>query len=117
MSGVGEIPKPGGGIVTNQEINEAVARKLGVYPSNETIAWAKSQVTGAGEFKITIADYCTDIRAAWEIIPIGIWNIIETNSKKWRASCWMSKTKKWYWAEADTAPMAICLAFLKLEDK
>ena len=111
-----------------KEINEAVAVKLGWTKKEKYIMkngrhggwiWINKRLRRVGSCRLMPLgmDYCTDIRAAWEIIPIGIWNIIETNSKKWRASCWMSKTKKWYWAEADTAPMAICLAFLKLEDK
>lgn len=107
-------------MLTDQEINEAVARKLGFL-------WEK------GDPMAITRDYCHSIQAAWEIVE----NL--KNSKKTfvvhigglvNNPCGCGSFEKWIYVcnifdpgqfilagahHADTAPMAICLAFLKLD--
>lgn len=105
--------------MTNKEINEAVARKLGkpIYIRHgiitETITpemagWQVAKVNG------WFHDYCTSIAAAWEVVetndnsyPSGIMKV----GTKWLPIV-RGRTCSEY--AADTAPMAICLAFLKV---
>lgn len=104
--------------MTDQEINEAVARKLG-----HTLGCCHSDTlemkTGYGDLDayVAIPDYCHSIEAAWEIVEeaneyefILIFHGWADGSKFFEATINEQK------AEADTAPMAICLAFLKLKD-
>ncbi len=104
--------------MTNKSINEAVARKLGA-----------DYILHTEE----VPDYCTDIRAAWEIptkIPFAdddkIKDGLAFQLMRRTENEMVSEVKIWEagWARydeclmvsayADTAPMAICLAFLKL---
>lgn len=106
--------------MTNQEINEAVARKLG-WEKNKTLP----DVTGLGRpnnahwYRDGIissvaapAAYATDISAAWEILT--------DRCQEWHLDCKGTVTAtlridyEHLEAEADTAPLAICKAFLKL---
>lgn len=99
--------------MTNQEINEAVARRLGweeLHPNHGLL----SKKIGANQYVSgPIPNYCTDIAAAWEIV--------EKNPKYFSVS-WDDDAEKWNagWFEiealADTPAMATCLAFLKLEE-
>ena len=138
--------------MTEQEINEAIARKLG---------WKKIESDGGlngwwrGPLEEIVADpdfpedtsllqtsspqvspYCTSISAAWEImektkclslVPTDKgWHVSSSNGKAEEGEC----IELWYptncmtrnedgclkCAIADTAPMAIALAFLKLKD-
>lgn len=101
---------------TDQEINEAVARKLG-WKSEKTI---KHSNNNCGpdcriiEYDTTMPDYCHSIEAAWEIVD-------------YQSGCMSLRDLGLYWIceffvspeinvtqRADTAPMAICLAFLKV---
>lgn len=84
--------------MTPQDINEAVARELGYVSA--------SQVPG-----IYYADYCHSIAAAWEILnrPHVYYSIMSGESV-------IQAIINNKMAEADTAPMAICLAFLKLQE-
>ena len=109
---------------TNQSINEAVARKLGWKEDLRTSYWIRETVAGVeGTRKDSLPDYCTSIAAAWEIVeylrlkkkktkPIfflrGLTIQSRSNSRKWRVYLHGKL------GIADTAPMAICLAFLKL---
>jgi hypothetical protein len=95
--------------MTDQEINESVARKLG---------W---EVPGYGtersikELFKCVPDYCHSIEAAWEIISKNEGLILHKypfRRPHWR-SCVIRENDEAD-AEAATAPMAICLAFLKL---
>lgn len=93
--------------MTNQELNEAVARKLN--PPPEGCAY----VTGFEK------PYSTSIEAAWEIVE-KLQNDGFTLSLSWCTVGdhfeWILKimgkefTSEW----ANTAPLAICKAFLKL---
>ena len=101
--------------MTPQKINEAVARKLGYkeahgaflepYPSQRLIP-----------------NYCTSIAAAWEIVefvelPMTMGNNCVVKCKEWYCYWWDNANNSEAKEHADTAPMAICLAFLKLEGK
>lgn len=122
--------------MTDQEINEQVARKLG---------WNKlaklDDSTGylyGWKFKGELAnppDYCHSIEAAWEILEKKQIALVPTNTG-WFATSRDAVLEEGECLEiwipsgcatrdhcgclrcaiADTAPMAICLAFLKLED-
>ncbi len=89
---------------TNQEINEAVALKLGWFEVAEV--WMCPP--GSNEIFSKLPDYCTSIAAAWEIVEKQEYFKLVYAASSWR--CEMGKIKEY----ADTAPMAICLAFLKL---
>lgn len=103
--------------MTPQEINELVARKLGHL---------ERPIPGAANMVI-YPDYATDIKAAWEIAekyPCEIRKWVATTAWKegetiqWDVFLWWGPNyKDSVLGQADTAPMAICLAFLKLEDK
>lgn len=89
--------------MTNQEINEAVARKLGLVPTNGK----------AFQYDTRIPNYTTSIAEAWEILT--------EHCDEWHLDCRGTVTarlkKNYVEAEvtADTAPLAICLAFLRLK--
>lgn len=110
--------------MTNKEINEAVAIKLiprtEFHPDHSCNECYKP--------------YCTSIESAWEIMEkVKTISLVPTD-KGWHASTYEGTVKEgdcielWYptacmtrgecgctlCAIADTAPMAICLAFLKL---
>lgn len=99
--------------MTPQEINEAVSSKLG---------WDNLMQDSKNGNKRTSADYCHSIEVAWEIVWYlknhGITIRKSDPSTKWYCSIFdWGKTNQpndEVEAEADTAPMAICLAFLKL---
>lgn len=100
--------------MTNQEINEIVARGLGwVFdPSHsENRPWKKEDANGVQYIRLPA--YCTDIRAAWEIIEHLKENIIMDRLQgKWRVLTRADVTSLVIASIADTASMAICLAFL-----
>jgi hypothetical protein len=91
--------------MTEREINEAVARKLGTYRS-----------------QLIPEDYCRSIAAAWEVVghPKYCWQIMRCSDNSYFAAASEITESKLHTnyseAKADTAPMAICLAFLKLND-
>jgi hypothetical protein len=97
--------------MTDQEINEAVARRLG-----------KGHIKDGWEMVCIIPDYCHSIAAAWEIVnKCGghIWlrsgDCMPDNNPNFGITwqCLIAKDRD-YIGKADTAPMAICLAFLKI---
>ncbi len=88
--------------MTDQELNEAVARKL---HGEEWRMWSAE-------------DYCHSIEAAWEIVEKLHAGGTEINLSWMSGIPWeftIHKNFEDYEGEADTAPMAICRAFLKLE--
>lgn len=104
--------------MTDQEINEAVGKKLGY-------SWPPIPVydTSTGETKTIWPNYSTDISAAWEIVDLlhkkWVFVSVEASFRGWRCllnSGWFTElqNERSIDASADTAPMAICLAFLKL---
>ena len=95
--------------MTNQEINEAVARKLGWklvgqtwYPPNQ----ATSDLMECPTF-------CTSIAAAWELVDTRHLSGVMRIGLGWRAIGNNGATVASD-LQADTAPMAIALCFLKL---
>jgi Phage ABA sandwich domain len=100
--------------MTNQEINEAVARKLGWTYDEKFQDWGNPQ-----DEKMLLPDYCGSIAAAWEIVehvklPMQLGNNCVVKGSEWYCFWWDNKNNREYREHADTAPMAICLAFLKL---
>lgn len=89
--------------MTDQEINEAVARKLG---------WAPVPLS----IEQVIPDYCHYIEAAWEIVEFMRKNGRDFNMSVDEGGFAIAWQYDEYIADADTAPMAICLAFLKLQE-
>jgi hypothetical protein len=98
--------------MNDQEINEAVARKLGKDPDG---------------FTKDYSNYCHDIAAAWSIVERlkehSISLYLADPSAAWFCAIFPwdgvggdehSKRKGEVEAEAETAPKAICKAFLKL---
>lgn len=107
--------------MTDQEINETVARKLG---------WKHAQCQDAPGLKTgkewwfdlegmprDTPDFCHSIAAAWEIteqIPhCTLWHGGDWWMCSWAQTDGSNITPH---VKADTAPMAIALCFLKLED-
>lgn len=104
--------------MTDFEINQMVALRLG---------WKIKKWRGSGKYwfapghdspDIFLPKYCTDIKAAWEIVE-----------KLVNDHCTVSLNMTWRFGKpayqgsiyvggageiSDTAPMAICLAFLKI---
>ena len=99
-------------VVTDQEINEAVARKLGFDVLSGGTLMVKPQPDEDAEKAERLPDYCHSIETAWEIIDKGFVNGVHQDPllKGWAAYVGNTPISK-----ADTAPMAIALAFLKLD--
>lgn len=127
--------------MNNQEINEACARKLGFEFHPKECQGGKGYgrwvVCGKHWHKanhdthsIKLPDYATSIEAAWEIVEwlsrqnvdgyhysVSIHNM-DTDPNGWYCSISHLDSpmmKDLPYEKADTATMAICLAFLKLE--
>ncbi len=97
-------------MMTPQKINEAVARKLGLWISDGP----HSKI--GPTFTKDIPDYCTSIAAAWEIAEkIKNTTLFEIlwHDGQWECQIASSEVTTVN-ATADTAPMAICLAYLKI---
>jgi hypothetical protein len=115
----------------DQQKNEVVARRLGwekldppIIDEHES-GWRDiwKWIRPDAERKMELPDYCRSIEAAWEIVE----------HLKFKASfdlVWNKRAEQWHLeltelsptdsflceVEADTAPMAIVEAFLKLDD-
>lgn len=103
--------------MTDQEINEAVARKLGWYfIFHETGTHGKRWGNPAGTITgfLDCPDYCHSIAAAWGIVEANHLSGVMRIGLGWRAIGNNGATGASD-LQADTAPMAICLAFLKNE--
>ena len=112
--------------MTDKEINEAVAIKLGWQNLRDKTAISGGIIKYGNPpqclgFSERIPNYCTEIAAAWEIVEFLI-------GRNGEGSIFYSRDRKNFMAAlsqgrnlsdavetSDTAPMAICLAFLKLE--
>lgn len=109
--------------MTDQDINEAVARKLGLrdcgsFVDKETGGKLSDHIMKPdGTFISKCPDYCHSIEAAWEIVEKVDYICRIGYGKYYSCEFLMAQGERqeYYRAEADTAPMAICLAFLKLE--
>lgn len=106
--------------MTDQEINEAVARELGYKKYHQDIEGAEGYdywSDGKHQNKNDL-DFTTSIAAAWEIVEFmyekGTSVILNGayDDRNWECS-WITGEVR-YMRVADTAPKAICLAFLKL---
>lgn len=98
-------------MATPGEINEAVARKL---HGNGPWISADALVHGDQEFSTKYKPYSTSIAAAFEILTdhCDTWEIFCGGST---VDVTLGKKYSTASAEADTAPAAICLAFLKMD--
>lgn len=114
-------------MATDAEVNELVARKLGwnthigfpglwIKPGG-----VKKRKDHLGDFVETdmqscLPDYCHSIVEAWEVAEkcesIVLDHGLDRETLRLRWSCVMNNA---VCCIADTAPMAICLAFLKLK--
>lgn len=117
--------------MTDDEKNEAVALKLGwklLSPAGVGLALWKSPTrrydsrddSGVGVYEhVVLPAYCTDIKAAWEIVEYlnQKYYAVKIVSMPMIGHCSINKNGEEPLSieNADTAPMAICLAFLKLE--
>lgn len=113
--------------MTDAELNEAVARKMGWKPHiNKKRNWGVWKKKGYEDIPYQLLpNYCEEIAAAWEIVEKH--KDIDNNEFAlifhwirpglWTAG-WGSNTEDGFtfaiYAEADTAPRAICQSFLKL---
>ncbi len=100
---------------SHSEINEAVARKLGWFQSPSNGRWGRLNGHPQENMVVSVPDYCHSIAAAWEIVDKIEWFCLEKNHSKGTWWVWdMAGTEEAQMiCEAATAPMAICLAFLK----
>lgn len=104
--------------MTDQEINEAVARKLGWKEAGH-LGWMSDSTKYKKPDDVICRkpgppDYCHDIKAAWEIMLYVDKNGPDFNVGT-NQNAWYVESNKKILCEAATAPMAICLAFLKLQ--
>ena len=102
--------------MTDQELNAAVAKKLGADPELGCCCFTRPACRHEGN-----NNFCTDIKAAWEIVAS-----LQPRSYDFRLEWDIDYTiDQWMWfcriagkeASAETAQRAICLAFLKLREE
>lgn len=100
-----------------ETINEACARKLGWELIHDDKAGYREWKRGS-ELRLDLPDYCRKIEAAWKIVEkIGEGFSVGKSEFGLSYYCLMfnnPNVEEAIEVEADTAPMAICLAFLKL---
>jgi hypothetical protein len=106
--------------MTDLEINEAVARKLGwVYHEDASpLCW--EMPINSTVYVRSYPDYCHSIAAAWEVVEFvrGKYAFdLHSSKEKFFVNLSGPTWKQMVSGEADTAPMAICLAFLELGKK
>ena len=113
---------------TSETPDEAVARKLGAFLPI-TVEKIEKGVLSTPPIQIAYPAFSTDIASAWEIVESLEDNIVvERWERKVRGDMELSEQKRWrvairtgphesLEAFADTAPEAICRAFLKLESE
>jgi len=107
-------------IMTAPQINEAVRRKL--HPGLKPLTPNEFQQS---EYHAVPRLYCSDIKAAWEVVEFlqsirnlqgfALWTP-EYSGPHTKIAFKILTGKTILEEIADTAPMAICLAFLKLPD-
>lgn len=105
--------------MTNNEVNEAVAVRLGwVYHEDASPLCWEMPINSTVYVK-SYPTYSTSIAAAWEVVEfvrnqnkesIEIHSLPEGYSVIFTGPTWKQMVRQ----DADTAPMAICLAFLKI---
>ncbi len=98
---------------SDSDINEAVARKLGIVPIHMHDPEPGQLWGPKKECFCAIPDYCHSIKAAWEILDTwyGDWKLNRFNKTY---CCDLFRPSEELNGLGDTAPMAICRAFLKL---
>lgn len=103
--------------MTNQELNEAVARKLGWvkldkpdYSLSHPHYWKKE----SGGLADEVPAYSTSIEAAWELTEKVPYFFLMKPLKNEKWKCDMATADHTIIMYTDTAPLAICKAFLKL---
>lgn len=115
--------------MTNREINEAVAKKLGWEHCIQAGAhgWHKSLTPGGYHFHERIPSYTTSIADAWEIVKLLhekelVFNLLGSKfgwtfgiSKQTPNNPYMESLGIAYFQK--TPEMAICLSFLDMEAK
>ena len=105
--------------MTDTKINEAVWKKLGHEGKRQAVVMHTTNEVGFQT--IPPKSYSTDIGAAWEIVEkyADGFALIQRKDKTWKAGFvgYEKDVPDEFTAEADTAPLSICLAFLKLEGK
>lgn len=120
-------------VQTNQEINESVARKLGVsdrwpwqWDGKQWITYEGGGVWDKyGKPPLNIPNYCGSIEAAWEVVEkVGFdrFRIIKARFiPEWSAifefQTLPDKKITEFYACDESLPMAICLAFLKMNNE
>lgn len=108
--------------MTDTELNEAVARKMGWTLILDGVPhWICPHCPNAHIFN---PDFCHDIKAAWEVVEkykeiehekeTLFFQMAYLDADKWDAGWYRYQDCGIVTQSADTAPMAICLAFLKL---
>lgn len=121
------------GRMTDQEMNEAVARKLGWQQCQrgEAIGWHRKLTPEGNHFHERLPGYINEIESAWEIVDwfntqfayVELehfsYEEVDHPVTGWRLKLsegWNNKTQheNRLEAEAESAPKAICEAFLKL---
>jgi len=115
--------------MTDQEINEAVARKLGAtYAGTRTSLITKKEIqlwdwhgfdVDSGWFlgPSPMADFCHKINEAWAIVDYLRKQGIDINIFVSERTVMISRQYDEILADHEEAPMAICLYFLKLRGK
>lgn len=97
--------------MTDQDLNEQVARKLGTCLKH--FLPTTGNEGNESHRHCDVPDYCHSIEAAWEILHEYRDFMIAQGTKGWTASFGYGKENAVF-ASADTAPRAIVDAFLKL---
>lgn len=105
----------GGASVTPEAINEAVARKMGLelHEGMDINSYKERLYLPDNS---PILDYCHDIKATWTVVDHLRNRGIDINLFIHREGVMISWKYDSIVAYADTAPMAICLAFLALKE-
>lgn len=108
--------------MTDQELNEAVAKKLGWTELgwDSGLAGIKTEyflgTDSKGEKYQKVPSYSTSIQAAWEIVgKIKFFCLDRESTGEWAVWDMAGTEEAECICKADTAPRAICEAFLKLE--
>jgi len=114
--------------MTDREINEAVARKLGwtITKTIDLSPWYwRPNCPPEGNGVRELPAYSTSIEAAWEIVEkisndglaFRLERDFEMDFYRVEMCHVAGHAVKCGWTDADIAPLAICLAFLKLKDE
>lgn len=103
-----------------QELNELVAKKLG-WISDSPHGWIRPKPHKEGFLigQIALPNYVGSIVDAWELVSVTMkkgahWNIGDNDTEEWYVEVEEVGTGIKHIEVADTAPEAICRAFLKL---